>query len=150
MILREFSYSLFPEIISSRNRLDSSLSWKSSLRACLYEMGWPVSELARLRVRYRFSGHSFVNISLRLYACWAGPPCRDPGSRLPGFRLKRANFSLINRRNGPARLRRTCDITFGAKGPACPHPFFCKIERTRKYFLNIWILPKRMTERGCH
>ena len=59
-------------------------------------------------------GHNFVNISLRLYACRAGPPCRYLGYRLPGSRLKRADFSHINRRNGPARLLRTRSITFGA------------------------------------
>ena len=58
--------------------------------------------------------HNFVNISLRLYACRAGPPCRDLGYRLPGSRLKRADFSHINRKNGPAHLLHTRSIKFGA------------------------------------
>ena len=78
------------------------------LRACLYEAGWSVSELAHLQVRTCLPGHNFVNISLRLYVCRAGPPCRDPGYRL------RADFSHIDRRNGPTRPRRTRSITFGA------------------------------------
>ena len=80
----------------------------------MYEAGWPVSELAHLQVRSCLPGHNFVNISLRLYACRAGPPCRDLGYRLPGSRLKRADLSHINRRNGPARLLRTRSNTFGA------------------------------------
>ena len=87
---------------------------KYSVRACLYEAGWPVSELAHLQVRSCLPGRNFVNISLHLYACRAGPPCRDLGYRLPGSRLKRADFSHINRRNGPARLLRRRNITFGA------------------------------------
>ena len=69
------------------------------LRAYLYEVGWPVSELARLQVRSCCSGHRFVNIGLHLYACRAGPPCRDPSYRLLGSRLKGADFSPIDRRN---------------------------------------------------
>ena len=80
----------------------------------LNEAGWPISELAHLQVRSCLPGHNFVNISLRSYACRAGPPCRDLGYRLPGSRLKRADFSHINRRNGPARLLHTRSITFGA------------------------------------
>ena len=84
------------------------------LRACFYEAGWPFSELAHLQVRSCLPRHNVVNISLRLYVSRAGPPCRDPSYRLLGARLKRADFSHINRRNGPARLRRTRSITFGA------------------------------------
>ena len=74
-------------------------------------------------------GHNFVNISLRLYACRAGPPCRDLGYRLPGSRLKRADFSHINRRNGPARLLRTRSITFGAVSQKI---FPCSFNLTQK------------------
>ena len=94
--------------------MQKTKTFLSTLRACLYEAGWPVSELAHLQVRSCLPGHNFVNISLRLYACRAGPPCRDLGYRLPGSRLKRADFSHINRRNWPARLLRTRSITFGA------------------------------------
>ena len=83
-------------------------------RACLYEAGWPVSELAHLQVRSCLPGRNFVNISLRLYACRAGPPCRDLGYRLSGSCLKRVDFSHINRRNGPALRLHTLSITFGA------------------------------------
>ena len=68
------------------------------LRACLYEAGWPASELARLQVRSNSSGHGFVNISLPLYAYRAGPPCRDPGYPVPGSRFKRTVFSHTNGR----------------------------------------------------
>ena len=40
-----------------------------------------------------------------LYACWAGPSCRDPSYPVPGSRFKRAVFSHINGRNGPDHLR---------------------------------------------
>ena len=67
----------------------------SRLRACLYEAGWPVSELARLQVRSCLLGHNFVNISLRLYACRAGSPCRDLGYRLPGSRLRACLYEAV-------------------------------------------------------
>lgn len=51
-------------------------------------------------MRSFLSGHSFVNINLCLYVCRAGPLCRDPVYRMPGSRLKRADFSHINGRNG--------------------------------------------------
>ena len=114
-----------------------------TLRTCLYAAGRPVSELARLQVTFCFSGHSFVIISLPLYACWAGPPCRDPGYRLPVSRLERASFSQVIRRNRPARPWRTCSITFGTRGPACTHSFFWIIERARKHRLVLWILHKK-------
>ena len=66
------------------NDFSVSFSNVTSLRDCLYEAGWPVSELAHLQVRSCLPGHNFVNISLRLHVCRAGPPCRDPGYGLPG------------------------------------------------------------------
>ena len=112
-------------------------------RLTLSSKGMHFSELARLQVRSRFSGHSFVNISLHSYACWDGPPCRDLGYRKPGSCLKRADFSHINERNRPARLWRTRSITFGTKGLACTYSCLCKIEKARNYYLVLCILHEK-------
>ena len=83
-------YGFTSNYVELRRHTATIYPTQNGVRACLYEAGWPVSELAHLQVR------------------------RDLGYRLPGSRLKRADFSHINRRNGPGRLLRTRSITFGA------------------------------------
>ncbi len=65
--------------------------WKSYLGPG-YEAGWHVNELACLQLSSYVSGHSFVNISLCLFVCLAGSPCRDPSYQVTGSRLKQADF----------------------------------------------------------
>ena len=64
-------FHLFAQCSEVKREVSATLP-DSSLRACLYEAGWPVSELAHLQVRSCLPGHNFVNISLRLYVCRAG------------------------------------------------------------------------------
>lgn len=54
--------------------------------ACLYEVGWPLCELAHLQLRSYIYGHSFVITMLCLHSRRAGPFCRDPvfsSTRIP-------------------------------------------------------------------